>query len=169
MADFEYAVLSDDNVAGFFSQGERPDVGLAAAVTRACIHAEFATIEKVRAYLRQEYNSDRMTQEKKLRGMAALAVQYDMAVEKAEAAGVPIPKPVEPPVKQRVRRQLKILDIPLPEVSTQAEARAAGCMYYWSGKPCRQEHRAVRYVSSGECRTCSQASKRKWASKTAGG
>lgn len=166
MSDFEYAVLSDADVGGFFSQGERPDCGLAAEVTRACIHAEFATIENVRAYIRQEYNADRMTERKKIKGLAALAVRYDMAVEKARAAGVPIPEaPVKPPAKQRVMRKSKILDLPLPEVSTRAEAKAKGAMYYWSGEPCRHSHRAIRYVSSSECVACTHRNRQKWARK----
>ena len=171
MADeFDGSLLTDADVGGFFLQGERPEPlrHLAAEVTRACIHEEFATIENVRAYIRQEYNADRMTERKKIKGMKALAVQYDMAVEKANAAGVPIPpKPVKPRVKQRVRRQLKILDLPLPEVSTRAEAKAKGAMYYWSGEPCRHEHRVVRYVSSGDCVVCAHRTKRKSAAKTA--
>lgn len=44
--------------------------------------------------------------------------------------------------------------IPLPPISTRAEAYAKGSTFYYDGKPCRAGHLSARYVSTAGCLEC---------------
>lgn len=41
---------------------------------------------------------------------------------------------------------------------SQAQAKAQGLMYYFTGKLCRHGHTAARYLSNGTCKTCNAIS-----------
>lgn len=43
---------------------------------------------------------------------------------------------------------------PAPELITRHEAFAIGRTHYFTGKPCKQGHIALRYVSTGGCKDC---------------
>lgn len=42
----------------------------------------------------------------------------------------------------------------LPPISTRGEAHAKGQTFFYTGRPCRAGHLAVRYVSTGGCTMC---------------
>lgn len=52
---------------------------------------------------------------------------------------------------------------------TRAQARAAGLNKYDTGKPCRNGHRAERYVQSGVCLVCLRASQQRAQAEHAAG
>jgi hypothetical protein len=45
---------------------------------------------------------------------------------------------------------------------SRAEARAVGTLHYFTGKPCRQGHRAPRIVSNDHCTVCGYAASASW-------
>lgn len=49
---------------------------------------------------------------------------------------------------------------PLP--GSISEATAAGLMYYYTGKPCKHGHVAIRYAPNGSCVPCMRSQSRRW-------
>jgi hypothetical protein len=49
-----------------------------------------------------------------------------------------------------------------PEIISRSEAKAQGLKTYFTGKPCKHGHVAIRQTSNGSCRECSDAKARRW-------
>jgi hypothetical protein len=41
-----------------------------------------------------------------------------------------------------------------PTIISREDARALGRVWYYTGRPCRRDHLAMRYVSTGHCASC---------------
>jgi hypothetical protein len=48
------------------------------------------------------------------------------------------------------------------EIISRSEAKARGLKTYFTGKPCKHGHVAIRQTSNGSCRECSDAKDRRW-------
>ena len=51
-------------------------------------------------------------------------------------------------------------------ITTRSAAAAAGYRYYYTGKPCKNDHLAQRYVSTGNCKACQKSYSKDSASAT---
>jgi len=60
------------------------------------------------------------------------------------------------------------MTVPTPSIISRADAALRHAAHYFTGKPCRRGHVALRYVSTGNCAECAKAATKAYNDKTRG-
>ena len=168
MADFEYAILSDPDVAGFFT-GPVDALGNflseeIAKVAAAERRRELQDIKRLRGVIGGKRRRGNIAASTYERGLAILDARQEALERVDQPAAVTMPEPLSPyssPMMDALPLALEpsVASTPVQprygsRFTPRKVAKDQGALFYFSTRPCARGHLSKRFTASANCAAC---------------